>query len=88
MNLFSEISRTNAAYCAAHGLSGAELYGTPPNRSEIEVHDLIAAGVPAESAPGRLTVPDEHERGGVMTVLGHGSEPARGGQRPDSQSRG
>lgn len=50
MNLFSEISRTNAAYCAARGLSAADLYGTPPNEAEIETHELIAAGVPAEAA--------------------------------------
>lgn len=50
MNIFSEISRTNAAYCAAHGLSAAELYGTEPNADEIEVHDLIESGVPAEAA--------------------------------------
>lgn len=50
MNLFQEISRTNAAYCASMGLSTAELYGTEPNAAEVEVHELIEAGVPAEAA--------------------------------------
>lgn len=54
MNLFAEISRTNAAYCAARGLSGAELYGTPPNAEEFEVHHLISLGVPAEAATPRV----------------------------------
>lgn len=50
MNLFQEITRTNRAYCQAHGLSAAELYGTAPNESELETHRLIASGVPAEAA--------------------------------------
>ena len=50
LNIFAEIARTNAAYCAAHGLSGAELYGTPINAEEYETHKLIAAGVPSEAA--------------------------------------
>lgn len=55
MNLFAEISRTNAAYCAARGLSAAELYGTEPNAAELETHELIAAGVPAQSAAVSLS---------------------------------
>lgn len=50
MNLFSEIATTNRAYCAAHGLSAAEAYGTAPNAAEIKTHELIASGVPAEAA--------------------------------------
>ena len=50
MNLFAEIATTNRAYCHAHGLSAAELYGTAPNSAEVETSRLIAAGVPAESA--------------------------------------
>ena len=50
MNLFAEISRTNAAYCSARGLSAAELYGTEPNEAEVETSRLIRQGVPAESA--------------------------------------
>lgn len=50
MNLFQEIATTNAAYCAARGLSAVELYGTAPNEAELETHRLIASGVPAESA--------------------------------------
>ena len=53
MNLFAEITRTNAAYCAAQGFSTAELYGTPINAEEYETHRLIAAGVPAEAASFR-----------------------------------
>lgn len=47
---FQAIQSTNRAYCAAHGLSGAELYGTPINAEEFETHKLIASGVPAEAA--------------------------------------
>lgn len=54
MNIFAEIARTNAAYCAARGLSGAELYGTPPNAEEFEVSRLIGLGVPAEAAIPRV----------------------------------
>ena len=56
INFFAEISRTNAAYCAAHGLSVGEAYGVPPNEAEVETHDLIAAGVPAEAAVPRVSV--------------------------------
>lgn len=56
LNIFAEIARTNAAYCAAHGLSGAELYGTAPNEAELETHRLIASGVPAEAAVPRVSV--------------------------------
>lgn len=47
---FQSIADANRAHCAAHGFSTAELYGTPPNADEFEVHDLIEAGVPAEAA--------------------------------------
>lgn len=59
MNLFAEIERTNLAYCESLGLPSdaytrplavAEVYGTPPNAAEIETHNLIEAGVPAEAA--------------------------------------
>ena len=50
MYLFDEINHTNRAYCASMGLSAAELYGTKPNQAEVETHELIAAGVPAQSA--------------------------------------
>lgn len=50
MNFFAEIAATNAAYCHAHGLTAAELYGTPINEAELETHRNIAAGVPAEAA--------------------------------------
>src|SRR5512138_3602084 len=50
MNLFAEISRTNAAHCAALGLSPSDLYGTPPNERELKTHRLIKAGVPADAA--------------------------------------
>ena len=53
---FQAIQSTNLAYCAAHGLSAAEIYGTPPNADEIETHLLIAAGVPAEAAVPRVSV--------------------------------
>lgn len=53
LNFFTELSRTNAVYCAAHGLSTAELYGTAPNVAEIETHNLIEAGVPAEAVQFR-----------------------------------
>ena len=54
MNLFHEISRTNAAYCAAHGLSAGEAYGVPPNAAEFETSHLIDMGVPAEAAVPRI----------------------------------
>lgn len=47
---FQAIQSANRAHCAALGLSAAELYGTEPNAAEIEVHDLIESGVPAEAA--------------------------------------
>lgn len=50
MNLFAELSQTNRAYCASHGLAAAELYGIEPNEAEFATHRNIAAGVPAESA--------------------------------------
>lgn len=50
LELFSELDRTNAAYCRALGFSSAELYGTPPNPAELSTHRLIAAGVPSEAA--------------------------------------
>ena len=50
MNLFAEITRTNALYYAAHGINATELYGTAPNADEYEVHASMAAGVPAELA--------------------------------------
>lgn len=50
MNIFAEIANTNRAYCAAHGLSACELYGTPINAAEVETSRLIGQGVPAESA--------------------------------------
>lgn len=50
MNLFTELSQVNRAYCASLGLAAAELYGTAPNSAEVETSRLIAAGVPAESA--------------------------------------
>ena len=50
MNLFHEIARTNAAYCASLGFSVDEIYGIQPNDAELETHRLIAAGVPAHAA--------------------------------------
>jgi len=50
---FAEIAKTNRAYCAARGLSAAELYGTEPNAAEVETSRLIAQGVPAEFASFR-----------------------------------
>lgn len=47
---FQSIAEANRAHCATLGLSAAELYGTAPSAEEIEVHDLIEAGVPAEAA--------------------------------------
>lgn len=54
LNIFAEIARTNAAYCAAHGLSAAEAYGIPPNAAEFETSHLIDMGVPAEAAVPRI----------------------------------
>lgn len=51
---FKEVAITTRAHCAAHGFCTAELYGTPPNAAEFEVHDLIEAGVPAEAAVPRV----------------------------------
>ena len=50
MNLFHEIARTNAAYCAGLGISVPDVYGTQINEAELETHRLIAAGVPAHAA--------------------------------------
>lgn len=50
MNLFTELSQVNRAYCASHGLAAAELYGIEPNEAEFATHRNIAAGVPDESA--------------------------------------
>lgn len=47
---FQAIQSTNRAYCAAHGLSAAKVYGTPINAEEFETHKLIASGVPSEAA--------------------------------------
>lgn len=56
LDFFAELSAANRAHCAALGLSAAELYGTEPNAAEVEIHDLIAAGVPAEAAVPRVSV--------------------------------
>lgn len=50
IDFFAELNATTRAHCDAHGFSSAELYGTPPNEAEYETHELIAAGVPSQSA--------------------------------------
>lgn len=47
---FQSVADANRAYCAALGLSAAELYGTAPNAEEFEVHRQIKSGVRAEDA--------------------------------------
>lgn len=53
---FQSLNDANRVQCARLGLSAAELYGTEPNAAEVETHDLIAAGVPAEAAVPRVSV--------------------------------
>ena len=52
MNLFHEIAITNAAYCHAHGMSAAELYGTQPCQAEFETS--LAASLTRLNAIGPL----------------------------------
>ncbi len=71
-SFFKSIADANRAYCAMLGLSTAELYGTAPNQSEIEVHDLIESGVPAEAADPRMD-----ELASRLEEIGRMPKPAR-----------
>lgn len=52
LDIFAEIARTNTAYCHAHGMSAAELYGTPPNEAERET--ALVASITRLNAMGPL----------------------------------